>query len=129
MECLSDQTATHLQEYDKFNANARMQVVVILEVADIESNSRTFSLPATSPSGTKVVTAIDEESGARQRQRFKISGANILLGSSVSFWVQCIPNGCPLPLRSVPPQWPTFLDAPIFAVDDASPRLPYPVIT
>jgi len=36
MEFPSDKTATHLQEYDQFNANACMQVVVILEVADIE---------------------------------------------------------------------------------------------
>jgi len=34
-----------------------------------------------------------------------------------------------LPLRKVLPQWPTFLVAPAFAVDDASPRLTFPVIS
>jgi len=107
-----------------------MQVVVILEVADIEWNSRTDCIlylrhlqvaRKWSPELTK-----DQEHVSVKNS--KISGGNILLDFSVFFWVPCITSGRPLPLRNVPIQRPTFLAAPTFAVDDASPRLSFPVI-
>jgi len=121
MECLNDHTSTYMQEYLQFYAKryARMQLVVILEAADIEWNrctggalywryvqlGRKWSLESTK--GSEHVSV-----------KNSVSEANILLGQSVIF----------LFLWNVPPQLPTFLDAPAFAVDDASARLPCPVI-
>jgi len=55
-------------------------------------------LLATSPSGTKVVTRIDERSGARQRQKFKNLGSQylVMLVSIFLLVIHC-------PLRNVPP--------------------------
>jgi len=77
---------------------ARMQFVVILEVADIEWNSRTGGALywRRLQVGRKWSLELTKD---QEHVRSKISGANILLGSSLFFWVQCIPNGRPLPLR------------------------------